>query len=161
MVVSRLGLLLALVVVSMVPALAQTRVPRCLHGENETDVQAQRRLEALDTADLINRMIDRRPRESAYPTWEALGQSPMVASYRGMAGARGDLARKIDWGTDQPLPGWRVHYVAAADGYAFSLSDLRDPCELTFTSNDSGTVIQGRPADRSGRIRVVPLDSTR
>jgi len=160
MVVLRLGLLMALVGVSMGPAVAQTRAPRCLHGENETDVQAERRLEALDTADVINRLIDRRPRESAYPTWEALGKSPMVASYRGMAGARGDLVRKIEWGAEQPLPGWRIHYVAAPDGYAFSLTDLRDPCELTFASNDTGMVIEGRPADRSGRIRVIPLDST-
>jgi len=159
-VVSRLGLLLACIGLSMVPALAQSRAPRCLHGENETDVQLQRRTEALDAADLINRLIDRRPRGSAYPTWEALGKSQMVNSYRGMAGKRGDLVRKIDWGTDQPLPGWRIHYVAAGDGYAFSLSDLRDPCEFAFASNDTGTVIEGRPADRSGQVRVIPLDST-
>ena len=157
---SRLGVWLALVGLSMVPALAQTRVPRCLHGENETEVQAQRRVEALDATDLINRLIDRRPRNSAYPTWEALGKSPMVNSYRGMAGKRGDLVRKIEWGADQPLPGWQIHYVAAQDGYAFSLTDLRDPCELTFASNDAGMLIQGRPADRSGQIRVIPLDST-
>jgi len=160
MAVSRLGLLLAVVGLSMVPAMAQTRAPRCLHGENETEVQLQRRIEALDAADLINRLIDRRPRGSAYPTWEALGKSQMVNSYRGMAGKRGDLVRKIEWGTDQPLPGWGIHYVAAEDGYAFSLADLRDPCTLTFASNDTGTVIEGRPADRSGQIRVIPLDST-
>jgi hypothetical protein len=159
-VVSRLGFLLALIGLSMVPAMAQTRVPRCLHGDTETEVQLQRRIEALDAADLINRLIDRRPRGSAYPTWEALGNSQMVNSYRGMAGKRGDLVRKIEWGTDQPLPGWRIHYVAAQNGYAFSLSDLRDPCELTFASNDTGMVIEGRPADRSGQVRVIPLDST-
>ena len=158
--VLRLGLLLALVGLSVVPGLAQTRPPRCLHGENETQVQAQRRIEALDAADLINRLIDRRPRNSAFPTWEALGKSPMVASYRGMAGARGDLVRKIEWGAEQPLPGWQIHYVAAEEGYAFSLTDLRDPCALTFASNDTGMLIQGRPADRSGPVRVFPLDST-
>ena len=157
---SRLGLLVAFVGLSMVPAMAQTRGPRCLHAEGETEAQVQRRVEALNAADLINRMIDRRPRNSAYPTWEEFGKSPMVASYLGMAGPRGDLARKIQWGTDQPLPGWQIHYVAAQDGYAFSLTDLRDPCELTFASNDAGMLIQGRPADRSGQIRVIPLDST-
>jgi hypothetical protein len=159
-VVLRLGLLLACIGLSMVPALAQTRGARCLHGENETDVQSQRRVEALDAADLINRLIDRRPRGTAYPTWEALGKSQMVNSYRGMAGKWGDLVRKIDWDTDQPLPGWQIHYVAAADGYAFSLSDLRDPCQFTFASNDTAMVIQGRLADRSGQVRVIPLDST-
>jgi len=78
-----------------------------------------------------------------------------------MAGPRGDLARKIQWGAEQPLPGWQIHYVAAQDGYAFSLTDLRDPCSLTFASNDTGMLIQGRPADRSGPARVIPLDSTR
>jgi hypothetical protein len=158
--VSRVGVLLGLVGLSMVPALAQTRAPRCLHGESETEVQAQRRIEALDATDLINRLIERRPRNSAYPTWEALGTSPMVNSYRGLAGKRGDLVRKIEWGADQPLPGWQIHYVAAQDGYAFSLTDLRDPCGLTFASNDAGMLIQGRPADRSGQVRVIPLDST-
>lgn len=158
--VSRLGLLFALFVLSMVPVLAQTRAPRCLHGENETEVQLQRRTEALDAADLINRLIDRRPRNSEYPTWEELAKSQMVASYRGIAGARGDLVRKIQWGADQPLPGWRIHYVAAEDGYAFSLTDMRDPCQLTFASNDMGTVIEGRPADRRGQPRTIPLDST-
>jgi len=158
--VSRIGLLLALVGLSMAPALAQTRAPRCLHGGNETEVQAQRRVQALDAADLINRLIDRRPRNSVYPTWEALGKSEMVASYRGMAGPRGDLVRKIEWGAEQPLPGWQIHYVAAQEGYAFSLTDLRDPCSLTFASNDTGMLIQGRPADRRGPVRVIPLDST-
>lgn len=158
---SRFGLvLLALVGLSMAAAMAQTRPARCLHGENEIDAQGRRRLEALDAADLINRVLERRPRNSEYPTWEELGNSPMVASYRGIAGERGDLARKIQWGADQPLPGWRIHYVAAQDGYAFSLTDLRDPRGLTFASNDSGMLIEGRPADRSGRPRVIPLDST-
>jgi hypothetical protein len=157
---SRLGLLLALVGLSAVPAMAQTRGPRCLHAEGETEAQGQRRVEALNAADLINRMIDRRPRNSAYPTWEEFEKSPMVASYLGMAGPRGDLARKIQWGADQPLPGWQIHYVAAQDGYAFSLTDMRDPCQLTFASNDIGTVIEGRPADRRGQLRTIPLDST-
>jgi hypothetical protein len=158
--VSRIGLLLALVGLSIVPALAQNRSPRCLHADNETDVQALRRVEARDAAELINRVIDRRPRNSAYPSWEELAKSSMVASYRGMSGSRGDLARKMEWGTEQPLPGWQVHYVAADEGYAFSLTDLRDPCALTFASNDTGMLIQGRPADRSGPVRVIPLDST-
>jgi hypothetical protein len=161
MIVSRLGLLLALVGISLVPVSSQSRAPRCLHGENETDVQTQRRVEALDAADMINRVLERRPRDTPYPSWDALGMSPMVNSYRGMAGKRGDIVRKIEWGADQPLPGWRIHYVAEQDGYAFSLTDLRDPCSLTFASNDTGMVIEGRPADRSGQVRVIPLDSTR
>ncbi len=143
------------------PAPAQTVQPsRCLHGQNETPVQAQRRNEALDAADLINRVIDRRPRESAYPSWGELAKLPAVITLLGIAGTRGDLARKMEWGKDQPLPGWRIHYVAAQDGYAFWLTDMRDPCQLTFASNDSALVIEGRPADYRGRVRTIPLDST-
>jgi hypothetical protein len=160
MVVSRLGLVVALMCLSLVPGFAQTRASRCLHGEGETEVHKQRRLEALDAADLIVRILDRRPRDTAYPAWEALGKSPMVNSYRGMAGKRGDLVRKIRWGADEPLPGWGIHYVAAQDGYAFSLTDLRDPCELTFSANDSGMLVEGSPADRSGQVSTIPLDST-
>jgi len=160
MVLYRLALVLALMCLSLVPGFAQTRAPRCLHGDGETDVQKQRRLEALDTADLIVRILDRRPRDSAYPEWEALGKSQMVNSYRGMAGKRGDLARKIRWGADEPLPGWGIHYVAAQDRYAFSLTDLRDPCELTFSANDSGMLVEGGLPDRTGQAAVIPIDSS-
>jgi hypothetical protein len=158
---ARTGLLLTVVALWMAPVMAQTRQPKCLHGETETDLQAQRRLEALDAADVIIGIIDRRPRGTGYPSsWEAVGELPGVAAYRGIAGARGDLVRKIQWGSDEPLPGWRVHYVGAPGGYAFSLTDIRDPCQLTFASNDTGVVVEGRPADRRGQVRVIPLDST-
>jgi hypothetical protein len=160
MLLSRPGLVLILMCLSLAPGFAQTRAPRCLHGERETDVQKQRRLEALDMADLIVRILDRRPRDAAYPSWEALGKSPMVNSYRGIAGKRGDLVRKIRWGADEPLPGWGIHYIATQDAYAFSLTDLRDPCALTFSANDTGMLVEGSPADRSGQGGVIPLDST-
>ena len=157
---SRIGLLTLFLALWMVPAAAQIRSPRCLHGESETDVQAQRRNDALDAADLINRALDRRPRDSAYPTWEALGKSAFINSYRGMAGRRGDLARKMAWGKDEPLPGWRIHYVAAQDGYAFSLADMRDPCQFTLATDDTHVIIEGRPVDWRGRVGVIPLDSS-
>jgi hypothetical protein len=158
--VSRVSLVLIAAVLWIAPISAQTtQLSRCLHGENETQVQRQRRQDATDAADLINRILDRQRRDAAYPTWEMLAQLPAVASLRGMASPRGDLARKMQWGTDQPLPGWRIHYVAAQDAYAFSLTDIRDPCQLTFASNDTGVVIEGRPATQRP-ARVIPLDST-
>jgi hypothetical protein len=157
---SRIGLLLALLTLWTAPAWAQVRPSRCLHGESETEVQAQRRTEAFDATDLINRLIERRPRGTAYPKWEAFAKSPMVAQYLGIAGARGDLARKIMWGSDQPLPGWRIHYVAAQDGYAFSLIDIRDPCQFTLSTNDTQVIIEGRPADWRSQPRTIPLDSS-
>ena len=158
--VLRVGLVLIALSLRSVPSSAQTRQQRCLHGEGETRVQAQRREEALDGADVINRILDRGRRDTAYPTWAELAKSPRIASYRGIAGRLGDLVRKMEWGTDQPLPGWRIHYVATQDAYAFSLTDMRDPCQLTVASNDTGAVIEGRPADLRGLPRVVPLDSS-
>ena len=159
--VSRASLVLIAAGLWIAPLSAQTTQPsRCLHGENETMVQQQRRDDATDAADLINRILDRQRRDAAYPTWEMLAKLPAIASLRGIAGQRGDLARKMQWGTEQPLPGWRIHYVAAQDAYAFSLTDIRDPCQLTLTSNDTGLIIEGRPADLRGRVRVVPLDSS-
>jgi len=156
----RTGLLFMAATVWMTPVFAQGLGSRCLHGERETQVQAERRVEALDASDLINQVLERNPRNRAYPSWEALAKSPRIASLRGMSGRTGDLARKMDWGAEHPLLGWRMHYVAAQDGYAFSLTDIRDPCQLTFASNDSGTVIEGRPADRRGQVRTIPLDSS-
>ena len=156
----RTGLLLVTAAVWTTPVFAQGLVSRCLHGERETQVQAERRVEALDASDLINRVLERHPRNTAYPTWEALAKLPRIASLRGMAGRTGNLARKMDWGAEHPLLGWRIHYVAAQDGYAFWLTDLRDPCQFAFASNDTGTVIEGRPADRRGQLRTIPLDSS-
>ena len=112
MYVLRAGLVLIALSLWSVSSSAQTRQQRCLHGEGETRVQAQRREEALDGADVINRILDRGRRDTAYPTWAELAKSPRIASYRGIAGRLGDLVRKMEWGTDQPLPGWRIHYVA-------------------------------------------------
>lgn len=156
----RAGLALIAVSLWVVPSAAQPLLSRCLHGQNESPAQSQRREEALDAMDLINRVLERNPKGAAFPTWEALAKSATVASFREMSGRRGDLARKMAWGTDQPLFGWRIHYVAARDGYAFSLTDIRDVCQFTFASNDTGVVIEGRPANDGRPPRVIPLDSS-
>lgn len=158
--VSRASLILIALGLWIVPTSAQTRLPRCLHGDSETQVQQQRRAEAIEGADLINRLLYRGRRDTAYPTWEALAKSPRIASFRGIAGRLGDLVRKMEWGTDEPLPGWRIHYVATPDAYAFSLTDMRDPCQFTVAGNDTGAVIEGRPADLRGQPRTIPLDSS-
>ena len=157
--VSRTGLMVIAVVLWSVPSIAQVG-PRCLHGESESRVQQQRREDAIDGADVINQILERNRRDAAYPTWDALAKSPLVASYRGMPGRAGDLARRMQWGTDQPLPGWRIHYVAGENAYALSLTDIRDPCQLTIATNDTGLVIEGRPASLRGQMRVIPLDSS-
>jgi hypothetical protein len=141
------------------PALAQSR-QTCLHSSDETAVQGMRRQEAQAATELIVRVLDPLPNSTAvYPTWEELATSTAVDRYRNFAGARGDLARKMRWGTDEPLPGWRIHYVASLEHYAFSLTDVRDACRLTYSANDTGEIIEGRVFNRR-RIGIVPLDSS-
>jgi hypothetical protein len=154
--------LFAIVAIAAVPASAQIpRAPQCLHEEFETALQAQRREDALTGADLINRVLGRKSAGTAYPAaWDAIAKWPSLSDFRGMSGRQGDLARKIAWGSEEPLPGWHIHYVAAPTAYAFSLADMRDPCRLTFSSDESGVVVEGRPTSTRPPFRIVPLDSS-
>jgi hypothetical protein len=159
--VSRIVRLFVVVAFAAGPASAQVpRAPQCLHEESESAFQAQRREEALAGADLINRVLARKSVGAAYPAWDAVAKWAPLAEFRGISGKQGDLARKMAWGTDEPLPGWRIHYVAAPTAYAFSLADARDPCRLTFSSDETGVVVEGRPASTRSPFRVVPLDSS-
>jgi hypothetical protein len=92
-----------------------------------------------------------------YQTWEELASSPSIATLRGMGGPMGDIARRMQWGTEEPLPGWQIHHVTRGSAYAFSLTDTRDPCGFTYYSNDSGTIIEGHPIRGSGRGGIVPI----
>ncbi len=92
-----------------------------------------------------------------YQTWEQLAASTAIATLRGMGGRSGELARTIQWGTSEPLPGWRIRHVAAEDAYAFSLTDTRDPCGFTYYSDETGTIVEGHPTDLGRGGRLVPL----
>ena len=151
-------LLLALTVYES-PVAAQS-VEACLHSRLESPVEGRRRQDALRAARMINTLIVSPapgPRAAgAYPSWEELAKSPQLASLRGIGGPAGDLARKIQWGTQYPLPGWAIHYLANEVGYAFSLTDVLDPCRFTYHSNDTGVIIEGESID-SNNPRIVPL----
>jgi hypothetical protein len=86
-------------------------------------------------------------------------RSPLLAQLRGMGGPLGELARRIRWGEAEPLPGWEIHYVSGATGFAFSLTDTRDPCRFTYSSNDTGVIVEGQPAE-SRRGGFTPLRPT-
>ena len=140
------------------PALAQAR--QCLHMGLENPAEVRRREDALTAARLINLAMDRGARlpnqQPAYQTWEELASSPTVESLRGMGGPSGDVARRMQWGSDEPLPGWEIHHVVRDGAYAFSLTDTRDPCGFTYFSNNTGTVVEGYPA-RGGRAGLMPI----
>jgi hypothetical protein len=123
-------------------------------------LDAERRDEMLLAVRLINRALMRvgPDRMRPYPTWQELANSPVVPTLRGMGGPMGDVARKMRWGAAQPLPGWDIHFVAAGDAYAFSLTDRRDACGPTFSSNDTGAIVEGQEVGGQ-RFGVVPLDT--
>jgi hypothetical protein len=91
-------------------------------------------------------------RQLFMPTWEALATSPAVNQLINTPGARGDLARQIQWGADEPLPGWGISYVTSRVDVRYALTDLRDPCAFTYSSMD--------PAVIPRTMRIVPLDQS-
>jgi hypothetical protein len=92
-----------------------------------------------------------------YRTWETLGSAPIIGIWKGDGGPTGELARKIQWGSDEPLPGWRIHWVSEPTHYAFSFTDTRDPCGFTYTSDENGIVVQGLALD--GNARLYPVET--
>jgi hypothetical protein len=126
--------------------------PSCLHGELESPSEAMRRAEALAAMRLIYATLETiMSRGSAPLPWQSLGTSPEVMALRRRPDAMGELARRIEWGADEPLPGWGIAYVAARAEIRFALIDLRDPCGFTYSSNDPDVIPRG--------ARIVPLDS--
>ena len=154
----RASLILLGTAVCATPAFAQARL--CLHSGLEAPAERERREEALAAARLINNAMIARARLSnqkpSYPSWEELAGSA-IPVLPGPGGATGELARRIRWGSPEPLPGWRIRHVTDADGYAFSLTDMRDPCGFAYFSNETGTIIEGYPADGARRPGIVPI----
>lgn len=139
---------------SVPPRAPGQRQAACLHGNNETAVEAARRSEALAAMRLIYQVLEslmQRP-FVPLPAWDSLGDAAQVAVLRRRPDALGDLARKIQWGASEPLPGWGIAYVARGAEIRFALIDLRDPCGFSYSSTDPDVI------PRVGRI--VPLDST-
>ena len=123
---------------------------QCLHGENETAAERERRLEALNAARMIYTLLARVPtRLHRYPEWGTLGLSPAVAALKKAGGATGELANKLQWGTNEPLPGWGIAYETGIGFVRFALIDITDPCGFKYSSED--------PTLMPGTSRIVPL----
>ncbi len=112
----------------------------CLHDTNETAVEAQRRTEALVAMRLISSIVADAavgaPRLGSFPAWDALAGLPAVAVLRNGSGPAAEVARRIDWGGAEPLPGWGIAYVTTRTDVRFALTDLRDPCGFSYSSTD-------------------------
>jgi hypothetical protein len=156
----RASLILLGTAVSVAPAFAQARM--CLHTGLEVPAERNRRVEALAAARLINAVMTERARvpvpnqKPSYPGWEELAAAPIPA-VPGLGGATGELARKIRWGMPEPLPGWRIRHATDEDGYAFSLTDMRDPCGFAYFSDETGTIVEGHPVGGPRAPGIVPI----
>ena len=98
---------------------------------------------------LIDEVLLRRSSWPAVPSWEEVAQSNVVASFRAEQGSRGDLARRIEWGASAPLPGWRMSWRTIGVEPLYALTDLRDPCGFTLSSQDLRVIPR--------RYRLVPI----
>ncbi len=126
----------------------------CRHDTNETTAEAERRVEALRAMRVIAFVVTSTmsgARQTAFPSWPALASSPAVTALRNRSGEAAELARKIEWGSREPLPGWGIAYAASTTDVRFALTDLRDECGFTYTSTDARVVPQVG--------RVLPLES--
>jgi hypothetical protein len=129
-------------------ALAQT----CLHGRGELPAQEQRRMQALGAVRIINTAEINVGR---YAPLEQLANAPNVQALRSDSGPGGETARAMRFDRDEILPGWRVHFVLGDTGYSVSLTDVRDPCQFTFWSNETGVIYEGRPFTPRRRLQSV------
>ena len=111
--------------------------PGCLHGRDETDAERQRRVDAFLAMHLIASLLERVPVSIfGYPDWVTLARSKAVSDLQNGAGATAELARKIQWGDAEPLPGWNITYLRSTLRVRFALTDSRDPCGFSYDSDD-------------------------
>jgi hypothetical protein len=129
------------------------QIERCLHGSGETTAEKARRDEAIAAMRMIDHVLVgfRVPRPLQ---WRDVARDQRVDVLRGRPDAVGDLARKILWGFDEPLPGWRITWAWTGIRAVYSLTDQRDPCALKLSSQDPNVIPDARVEPR-----VVPLDA--
>src|SRR5688572_30121586 len=109
----------------------------CLHGQDETGFERQRRAEAFAAMRLIASLLERVPVSAfGYPDWQTLGRSKAVSDLQNGAGAAAELARTIRWGDSEPLPGWTLTYNRSQVMVRFAMTDSRDPCGFSYDSDE-------------------------
>jgi hypothetical protein len=137
-----LGLILLAPQVAAMGEIAGVQAParRCLHGDNESAAERERREDALAAMRMIDRVVSTfGGARASSPSWEEVAASSAVRRLR----AQGGLADRIRWGTAEPLPGWGIAWVTSRTKSRFALTDMRDACGFTYSSEDPD-VITGR-----------------
>jgi hypothetical protein len=104
------------------PVAAQAPSRACLHGENESPEQRQRRFQAIGLVRAIN--------GAQYNVaWQKTGRFQPVAN--------------LGLTTATPA-GFDVQLSTDGTTYAFAVKDTQDPCLFAFFSDDKGVIFQGR-----------------
>ena len=158
-----LGLGILLFAVLSLPAGAQRR---SVTGCTTLGPMTPRRDEALRAVRLIMAAVPGErgprlpnPRSRPFPhSWEALGNSPVIGTWKTDGGPMGELARKIRWGSEEPLPGWRMHWVSTDDAYAFSLTDVRDTCRFSYSVDEREMITHGVSVEPP--FGIVPVETS-
>lgn len=130
------------------PLFRRPGVPTC---SGDTPAQLQSRTDAFDAVTEITTAAHTyHSLHHSYPSWEDLAQEPPLR-----VPGSGPM---LDWGARDPLPGWRIHYVADAGAFVFTLTGVRDACGVTFVADESGQLLDAR-AVNAARGHVVPLST--
>ena len=106
----------AVTVVTTLPSLTTAQQCTSLLVQSPRRTEALRAVRLFTSAAAENRgsglvPAPRGAREVPYRSWDLLGTSVIVGMWKTDGGPTGELARKIKWESDEPLPGWRIHWV--------------------------------------------------
>jgi hypothetical protein len=130
-------------------------VEPCFHGAQETEIERARRTDAVAAMRMIDWVMRQHGVEGLRDVWPVMGNLTAAIILKDAEGRVGELARRIGWGADEPLPGWRITLSRSSRSRqvtVYALTDTRDPCALTLLSTDPD-VVPPRP------YGVMPLDA--
>lgn len=130
------------------PPFRRPGVPTC---SGDTAAQLQSRTDALDAvAEVMTAAHTYYTSHRTYPKWEDLAHEPPLR-----VPGSGPM---LDWGAREPLPGWRIHYVAEPRAFVFTLTGVHDVCGVSFVADDTGQLLDARSVD-DAIGHVVPLST--
>lgn len=113
-------------------------VEKCLHNTlEESPAERERRnaaMAAMRMIDWVRLQGGATGLRRSY--WTVMANTDAVQRLKRMDGRVGELARRMAWGDDEPLPGWRIQFLDSWIAPAYSLTDTRDPCKLVYRSTD-------------------------
>ena len=116
----------------------QAYAQQCLHGADETAVEATRRKEALGVTRLVNNVQANQPGagNGVYFHHFELASAPYVVKNRDSA----QIKRVSLDPQAEILAGWKLTLDVTRDGYWFMVKDVKDPCGFAYISTKVGLI---------------------